>query len=150
MKIILEINDLAKSPILKSLLNIIAEKTLKEADFSLKNKIISLEITLVSPPEIKKLNRRYRKINKVTDVLSFSEYKNTWEIEKDSAKNLFLGELILCYNEIKEYAQKQAIPVRQELVGVTAHGILHLLGMKHGKKMFRIQTKVINKIIKIK
>jgi len=148
MKINLEINNLAKSPVKKSFLEITIRKTLQEAGFAFGTKNIVVSLALVSQSEIKKLNRQYRKINKATDILSFSEYKNAKEIKKDPARELFLGELILCYDEVKSYAQKQKIPVKKELAEVLAHGLLHLLGFRHGKKMFAIQKSIANKVTK--
>jgi rRNA maturation RNase YbeY len=62
---------------------------------------------------------------------------------KDENKNhttLFLGEIILCYNNIAEYSKKNKLDLERELRKVIAHGVLHLLGFRHGKKMFEIQN----------
>ena len=60
---------------------------------------------------------------------------------------LFLGELILCYDDIKEYAENESLELKEELSKVVAHGILHLLGFEHGEKMFAIQNKVRDYLI---
>lgn len=113
-----------------------------------KSKKISISVALVDEKEIKKLNEIYRHKNEVTDVLSFAEYKNEKElkcaVDNPPAGGLFLGELILCYDYIKEYAEKRKTKLDQELANAVSHGILHLLGFKHGKKMFLIQSAVVN------
>lgn len=125
------------------------KKTLEKSGLNfLARKNITLSIALVSTREIKRLNKTYRKINAVTDVLSFAEFKSAAAIKKAVDKSMdtavFLGELVLCYTDIKEYACKNKIGLQKELANVVSHGVLHLLGMKHGKKMFAIQNKVIN------
>jgi rRNA maturation RNase YbeY len=148
MKINLEINNITSSPVKNGFFVTVAEKTFAKLglDF-LKNKEINISLALVAPEEIKKLNKEYRKHDDVTDVLSFPEYENIEKIKlaaKEAEKKLFLGELILCYDDIKEYADEKSLDLAGELANVVAHGALHLLGFSHGEKMFAIQNKVKN------
>jgi probable rRNA maturation factor len=141
MKLSIEINNLTKNRLDKKFIIFVARETIKKSKINfLLKKNISLGLAIVGKREIKKLNRRYRKINKVTDILSFAFYKNIKEIKKVREKTIFLGELILCYDDIKNYAGKKGINLREELARVISHGILHLLGVKHGKIMFVIQN----------
>lgn len=143
MKLTVEINNISGEKVGKKIFSDAIEKTLELSGFEfLAKKKISVSIALVSEKEIKNLNKIYRKKNAVTDVLSFAEYKNTAEIKEDKKAGIFLGELILCYNDIKKFSQKNKINFNEELAGVVSHGLLHLLGMDHGKKMFAIQKKV--------
>lgn len=150
MPIRLQVNNTTSSPIGDEFFQKVAEETIAEAGFeSLGNKEIFLSLALVAPAEIKRLNKVYRKYDSVTDVLSFAEYKTAAAIKRavDKSKDVavFLGELILCYTDVEEYARKNKIGLRRELANVVSHGILHLLGMKHGEKMFAIQNKIIKK-----
>ncbi len=143
MKVSLEINNLSKSPIKKAFFKVVAKNTLENSGYKfLKNKNISVSLAVVGKAEIKKLNKNYRKKNESTDVLSFAEYRNTEEIRRSNGKEIFLGELILCYDDIKEYAKKRGLVLERELAVVFAHGLLHLLGFRHGKKMFEIQDRM--------
>jgi probable rRNA maturation factor len=143
MKIELEVNNKSRSPLRRKFLSEIVQKTLQEVgDDFWQRKIISLSLAVVEESEIQAINKKYRKINAVTDILSFAEYKSKKEFEKVKDKELFLGELILCYDDIKKYSQKNKLNFQEELVRVVSHGVLHLLGMKHGTKMFSIQNKV--------
>lgn len=139
----MEINNKSKSPIEGGFFSEVAEETLREIklDF-LKNKKIDLSLAIVSEKEIEKLNQEYRKIKKPTDVLSFPEFATQKKLKAQKEKELFLGEIILCYDDIKKYADKKKINLEEELAKVFAHGILHLLGMQHGKKMFALQEKI--------
>jgi probable rRNA maturation factor len=147
MKINLEINNATQSPVEDSFLVAVAERTFQELKFDFfDGKEIIISVALVSAEEIQKLNKEYRKYDSVTDILSFPEYENLAKIKDTVDKELFLGELILCYNDIEEYAQKENIELQKELANVVSHGILHLLGFVHGEEMFALQEKVTKNI----
>lgn len=142
MELIIEINNIAKSPVGNDFFVAIAKRTIREAgEKFLSNKKISLSVALVKAEEIKKINKIFRKKNEITDILSFSEYSSRKEIEKAEKKSVFLGELLMCYDDIKKYSKKEKLDFKKELTKVFSHGVLHLLGFKHGKKMFAIQNK---------
>jgi len=143
MKINLEINNLSKSPIEEDFFSEVAEETLEEIKFDfLKGKDLSLSLALVPKKEIKKINKEYRKINTSTDVLSFPEFETQKKLKAQKENELFLGEIILCYDDIKKYAKENNLELKKELAKVFSHGILHLLGFQHGTKMFSIQEKI--------
>lgn len=152
----IEINNTTNSPIEKGFFEIIAEKTFAELNYAFLNpsadgKNVTISLALIAPEEIRKLNKEYRKYDSVTDILSFPEYENIEKIKKAAVEKLngelFLGELILCYDDIQEYADKESLDLKEELANVMAHGILHLLGFTHGEKMFKVQNEVKNHLI---
>ena len=139
----IDINNKAKSPVSQDLIYEVAQKTLSIPSFVfLKNKKVSLSAALVSVKEMRELNKKCRKIDATTDVLSFAEYKNIEAMKKEINREIFLGELILCYNDIVSYAEKKKMKIRRELAEVIAHGVLHLMGLNHGSKMFKIQKEI--------
>ena len=149
MKLVVEINNKSGERIKKSFFGNVIKKTLELSEFYfLAKKEISVSVALVDEKEIKEINRIYRKKNQPTDILSFSEYKNSKDLEKGLflGKEIFLGELILCYNDIAVYSRKNGKNLKKELSETIAHGVLHLLGMKHGKKMFDIQKEIAGTI----
>lgn len=147
MKIIVEINNLSACRVGEDFFIRTIEETLKRSGYYfLAQKNVSVSVALVKPAEIKKLNKVYRKKDAVTDVLSFAEYKTQKSLAAVGDKEVFLGELVLCYNDIKEYAKKNKEDVRRELAKVVAHGLLHLLGFRHGARMFRLQDSVADTI----
>ena len=157
MKLDLEINNTTKSPIADGFFETVAEKTFAELKYDFLNpsadgREIGISVALVAPAEIRRINKEYRKYDSVTDILSFPEYENAGQIEKVAAtkldEELFLGELILCYDDIKEYTQKEELDLEKEFAKVVSHGILHLLGFEHGEKMFAIEQSVADKFIK--
>lgn len=152
MEIKLEINNAAGSPAEDAFFVEAAKETFAELDLGfLENKEISISVALVFPEEIRTLNSRYRQHDKVTDILSFAEHETLEGVKtaasESAEEELFLGELILCYDDIKEYAAKEGLDFERELAKVFSHGILHLMGFDHGEEMFAIQEKAAQEII---
>lgn len=95
----------------------------------------SVSIVFADKDEIRKINQKYRKIDKATDVLSFC-YSSGYNKEKIE------GELFLCPEIIEKSARENKVPFKKELAFVLSHGVLHLLGMRHGKKMYEMQDNI--------
>ncbi|MDI6777708.1 MAG: rRNA maturation RNase YbeY [Patescibacteria group bacterium] len=132
----IEIANKTKKRIEKNFVRKIVEKTLdiskkKPGDFS-------ISIAFVEKKEIRRLNRIYRKKDKATDVLSFS-YSSMYNKKGEALR---AGELALCPEIIARNARANKVAFQKELAFVLSHGVLHLLGMKHGKKMYKIQDKI--------
>lgn len=144
LDLVLEVNNLTKKVFPKNFFKDVVSKTLEacETEYSfLKSKKISLSIAVIDSEEMRRLNKAYRKIDSPTDVLSFSEFHDKKNLLVACGKDIFLGEVVLCYNYIEKYSgssQKAKI----ETARVLSHGLLHLLGFRHGQKMFRIQDSV--------
>ena len=128
----IEINNLTTNPVdedfLKKIVSIVlkGEKIVKE---------VELSIALVGPGRMRKINRRYRGKNRVTDVLAFPESKILLEKFKVGAakKVQGLGEIVICLREVKKNAKRFNLSSEKELARVLIHGMLHLLGYEHEK-----------------
>jgi probable rRNA maturation factor len=101
-----------------------------------------VEIIIVGDSEIKRLNREYRGKNKTTDVLSFA-----WQ-EDGIVRTKILGQVYLCYPQIRRQAKIWRVPAKKEFARMLIHGLLHLVGYDHdndedSKKMFSLQEKVV-------
>lgn len=143
MKINLEFISFVKQPFNQKWFLKVAKKTFENVNLkNLNNKKIILSLAVVDSKEISRLNNELRAKNKATDVLSIGDYSDNKNIEKEEREDIFLGEIILGFDFIKESANIDNVKVDHELGYVFSHGILHLLGYKHGKKMFSIQEKV--------
>lgn len=106
----------------------------------------NLSIALVDANEIKKINKRYRRENKATDVLSFGELS-----KKKQRQGYFSEpEIIICPSVVQKNAGLVKESFKKELVLVLVHAILHLLGHKHeqggysAKKMFQKQEEYLS------
>lgn len=114
-----------------------AEEVLSE-DFSCAN----VSINFVSAEEIRSLNKRFREIDKSTDVLSFpnlnklhSQKLKEFEEEKNVDDGLlFLGDIVICKEVAKKQAKEFGHSVKREVCFLALHGLLHLLGYDHIEK----------------
>ncbi|MDX9913831.1 MAG: rRNA maturation RNase YbeY [Candidatus Moranbacteria bacterium] len=147
MKLILEINNLDSCNFSKKRLKLIVEKTIEKVQPNfLSERNISLSVGLISEDEIRKINKKYRNKNSPTDVLSFGDFNSIKEVLNCDKENIFLGELLICVEDIKKYCQEKDISFEREFFKVFSHGVLHLLGLSHGKKMFTIQNEVADEV----
>ena len=147
MKITLDINKKTAVPVSKKILEKIAEKTIKGTGMRfLEKKSINLSLVFLSARKIKEINRKYRKIYSTTDVLSFSNFGDEKTLEREKSESIDLGELLIDYEYIKKSAKVNRVGINIELAYVFSHGILHLLGIKHGKKMFALQDKIVQEL----
>ena len=112
-----------------------------------KNEIF-LTILLSSDNEIRKLNKKFRKKNYSTDVLSFPFYKKG-ELEKKlkNNKEIYLGDIIINLNKIKNKKNKSIFSF--EFNKLWIHGLVHLFGYDHKKdkdfqKMVKIEKKFLS------
>ena len=121
-------------------------KYLRNSISFLKNKKINFSIQLAGNKEIKLLNKKFRKKNKSTDVLSFP-YNNLNTLRKLKKKDIYLGDIILNYYKIKKKNFKE------NFNKLWIHGFLHLVGHKHKKnndyyKMNKLEKLIFSKIQK--
>ncbi len=114
----IEINNLTNFVVDKKFFVGVAKKVLKSENKEREN----LSIAFVSPDEIQKLNKKYRKKDKPTDVLSF---------EKVSDFTEEAAEIIICPYIVRENAKESKLSLKKELANILIHGILHTLGYDH-------------------
>ena len=142
MKIKLEINNKVSCHFDEKKLKLVIEKTIGQSYLSPMFRVVTVSIGLISLDEIQKINCQYRDNDYPTDILSFANYQNKKEIVAEKKSDIFLGELLICCEDIKKYSKKNNIIFEKELYRVVSHGILHLLGLTHSKEMFAIQNKI--------
>jgi len=112
-------------------------------------KKISLTILLSNNKNIKKLNKKFRKKDKPTDVLSFPFEK------KFNVKNsLYLGDIIISYEFMNKPKTLSNLEFKNKVIKIFIHGFLHLLGYNHVKlkdfKNMLVEEEKIYKTIKQK
>ena len=113
-----------------------------------------ISITLTVPNIIQEANKKYRNIDKPTDVLSFPMFekqelkemlKNGYEVED------VLGDLIISIPKVKEQAIEYGHSFERELAYMVVHGFYHLMGYDHmkendKKEMRQKEDTVLNKL----
>ena len=147
IKINVIINDFKWFSYIKNPNNYLDRKInkLNSKDKTLKEKNIFFTLLLSNDKEIKLLNKKFRKKNKATDVLSFPfQTKPELEIKIKKEKEIYLGDIIINLNKIKN--KKVLKFFKFEFDRLWIHGLVHLLGHKHKKdkdflKMSQIEKK---------
>ncbi|MGN1371439.1 MAG: rRNA maturation RNase YbeY [Candidatus Coprovivens sp.] len=109
-----------------------------------KNAIFS--VVFVEDEEIHKMNKEYRGVDRITDVISFALEDNK-DIEYDEIR--VLGDIFICIPQMKRQAIEYGHSEKRELAFLTVHGILHLLGYDHmneedEKRMFALQELILD------
>ena len=120
--------------------------------FPSQTKTIEISILLTGKKNMKNLNKKFRKINKDTDVLSFpAEEKNFFKKNLKLKKKVYLGDIALSYQYIEVITKKQNISFDNYFKKMLVHGVLHLIGHEHDslkkyKKMNLLEQKIIGSI----
>lgn len=113
-----EINNLTKFAVDKAFFLRVAKKVLKGENKQTEN----ISVAFVSTSEIQQLNKKYRKKDKPTNVLSFEKVSDF----KDEC-----SEVVLCPEYIKEATKNSPFSLKKEMAKMLIHGILHGLGYDH-------------------
>ena len=136
-----------------------AEKVLK-----LPCENIEINVALVSSKTIRKMNAKWRGIDKVTDVLSFPNLAPTAEGNiicsyldtihygsevNPATGNIMLGDIYICVRKVKQQAKEYGHSLAREFSYLGLHGLLHVLGYDHidesDKKVMRAKEEEILK-----
>ncbi|MEN8152680.1 MAG: rRNA maturation RNase YbeY [Acidobacteriota bacterium] len=131
LKIVDEIYSINKNFYLEKLKNIIAELKLTG----------TITIKLGSKEESWELNKRYRKKDYPTDVLSFP-------INENFPDTYYLGDIFICYPIVEEQAKNNNVDFKKELFSIMCHGVLHLGGFDHetdSGEMMKLQDQMVAK-----
>ena len=110
-----------------------------------------LSITVTGDRKMRTLNRQYRGVDRTTDVLSFSmlEAEEAGPSEKAGGPPLALGDIVISAPQAMRQAEELGHPLEDELIFLTVHGILHIIGYDHeagpaeARKMYAKQREVI-------
>ena len=83
-----------------------------------------VHLVFTSDPSIRKLNARYRKQDRATDVLSFN-------VEPPSSPENIYGEIYISVTTARRQAREYRGTLTSELLRLFIHGLLHLYGYDH-------------------
>ena len=127
------------------------ERKIKKLNFKNKNykkNIIFCTLLLSNTKAIKKLNSKFRKKNKSTDVLSFPFYnKKNLKKKIKNEKEIYLGDIIINLNKIR--SKKNIKNFKLEFDKLWIHGLVHLFGYDHEKeKDYRKMSQVEKNYLK--
>ena len=98
-----------------------------------------VSVTLTNNDYIHQLNRKYRQIDRPTDVLSFA-LNESEEPDIENGPDIdVLGDIILSVERAEEQAADYGHSLRREIAFLTVHGMLHLLGYDHMEEADRLE-----------
>jgi probable rRNA maturation factor len=118
---------------------------------------LEIAVSLVSNPQIKKINSDFRSKDKATNILSFPNLDHDLihqEGLKKLVKNsdyLCLGDIVISYDKVKVEAEKQNKSFNCHLTHLILHSILHLIGYDHeddtqAKEMENLEIKILESL----
>jgi probable rRNA maturation factor len=81
----------------------------------------AISLTFLGPTAMRRLNRRHLGHDRSTDVLAFAL----------PVGGLVMGDIYVCRAVAAEEARHRGIPLREELLRLVIHGLLHVLGYDH-------------------
>ena len=113
-----------------------------------KNKNVTFTILLTNSLNMQKLNKKYRKLNKSTDILSFPTFSKK-NLKLIREKKIYIGDLAASYEIILSRSKSKNF--LKEFDKVWIHGLLHLIGYDHIRnkdfyKMSKIEKRILNLI----
>ncbi|MBR4151142.1 MAG: rRNA maturation RNase YbeY [Firmicutes bacterium] len=111
----------------------------------------SVSVSFVEPEEIRRLNREYRGVDEVTDVLSFPQYDSLFDLYDeledpelaeedaefaamdgiDDSEEMAIGDVVICEQRCREQADEFGHSYERELIYLFVHSVCHLLGYDH-------------------
>lgn len=146
MKVV-EINflDIEENKEYENTINKVVEKCFEEEN--LQNKNLYINVILTDPKNIRETNKKYRNIDKETDVLSFPMF------EKDEIPNIIseieepLGDIVISIEKVKEQAEEYGHSFERELAYMVVHGFYHLMGYDHIELVDRTEMRAKEEII---
>jgi len=118
---------------------------------SLFAKKLYVDTILTNSKHIRKLNKKYRNIDKVTDVLSFPMFEKE-ELEKINSKSgEVLGDVVISIEQVEKQAEEYGHSFERELSYMVVHSFYHLIGYDHmegaDKTEMRKKEKKIMKLL---
>ena len=117
--------------------------------FKFINKRVYLTLLLSNNSNIKRLNKKFRKKDKHTDILSFPLKKKI-----KNFKEIYLGDIIISLNYMNKPKNISKYDFKEKVTKIFIHGFLHLLNFNHVKEkeyqiMFRQEQKIFRSVKKI-
>ena len=132
------------------LFNDVVLESLKFEDFDTQCEV---SISIVDNSEIKNINKQFRHIDKVTDVLSFPQltFEEGEVADVNENDEIILGDIIISIEKAISQAEEYGHGLRREIAFLTAHSMLHLMGYDHMEPeerdiMFEKQEKILGNL----
>lgn len=126
-------NEQDKLPLTYKLKMLVREAVEATLDLENYQNTAEVSITFTDNEGIHELNKKYREVDRPTDVLSFPlfDYEGTCEEPPVDEMMNMLGDIVISLERAKEQAEEFGHSFEREVAFLTAHSMLHLLGYDH-------------------
>ncbi|MEW6684665.1 MAG: rRNA maturation RNase YbeY [Candidatus Edwardsbacteria bacterium] len=126
------------------------KKTIQQILTCEDEKDCNLTVVFSDDKYLRSLNRRFRNVDKPTDVIAFSmlEGEEVGTGSKPAPTHQILGDIYISVQRAKKQSKEYQVSFEEELLRLAVHGVLHLLGYDHqtpeqAKKMRRKEGKFL-------
>ncbi len=107
-----------------------------------------VSITLTDDAHIHELNKKYRGIDRPTDVLSFALHESDEpEIIYEDAQPDALGDIVVSVERARAQSIEYGHSFKREIIFLIVHGMLHLLGYDHIDEADRLEMESEQKFV---
>jgi len=111
-----------------------------DVSFLKKNKNFGVNLALSDDDTVWNLNKKFRGIDKPTNVLSFASVDDEgFEDELEFESDVALGDVIIAYETMKAEAEDLGLSLYSHFCHLWVHGLLHVLGYDHIKEDDRLK-----------
>ena len=126
-------NHQDKLPLTYRLKMLVREAIEATLDYEQYGNPCEVSVTFVDNEEIRDLNKKFRSIDKATDVLSFPLFDYEGESEEPPVDEMLgmLGDIVLSLEQAALQAEEYGHSFEREVAFLTVHSMLHLLGYDH-------------------
>lgn len=90
-----------------------------------------ISISFISNDEMKRVNKEFRNVDAVTDVISFPLGENGVYDRNPESGALLLGDIVISLQKAQQQAELYGHSLQREVAYLTVHSVLHLLGYDH-------------------
>ena len=90
---------------------------------------LEVSIAIVGNRKMRSLNKKYRNIDKSTNVLTFSQTEGEKSLQPQSV--VALGDVVISYPYVIDEASRFDQLVDERVAELVEHGVKHLIGLHH-------------------
>lgn len=148
----IEFINIDENKAFKELIEKVVNKCFEEEN--LQNINMYLNIILTNPEYIRETNKKYRNIDKETDVLSFPMFQKDEldDIVSNSKQSQIeiqevLGDIIISIPRVQEQAEEYGHSVERELSYMVVHGFYHIIGYDHIEEDDKIKMRAKEEVV---
>lgn len=106
---------------------------------------VVVSVTFVDEEEIHALNKEYRNVDRVTDVLSFPQFEDLNDLPEEG--QVCLGDVVICPEQALLQADDFGHSPERELIYLFVHSVFHLLGYDHMEEEDKVEMRKKEELI---